>query len=64
MLHSIAAAPEASLHLLESGLIPAMLNLLRSQQEDDEFVLQILYVFYRLLRHDEIRIAILNKVSV
>lgn len=40
VLRSIAAAPEASLHLIDSGLIPTLLNLLRTQQEDDEFVLQ------------------------
>lgn len=45
VLRSIAAAPEASLHLIESGLVSALLNLLRTQQEDDEFVLQA-WFFY------------------
>jgi hypothetical protein len=41
VLRAIAAAPEASLHLIDSGLVPTLLNLLRTQQEDDEFVLQV-----------------------
>ncbi|KZS21217.1 Kinesin-associated protein 3 [Daphnia magna] len=61
VLRSIAAAPEASLQLIESGLVSTLLNLLRMQQEDDEFVLQILHVFYRLLRHGEICFIIVNK---
>lgn len=42
VLRSIAAAPEASLQLIESGLVSTLLNLLRMQQEDDEFVLQVI----------------------
>ena len=45
MLRSIAAAPEASLHLIDSGLVSTLLNLLRTQQEDDEFVLQVSFDF-------------------
>lgn len=41
VLRAIAATPEASLHLIESGLVSTSLNLLRTQQEDDEFVLQV-----------------------
>lgn len=63
VLRSMAAAPEAAGHVLGSGLLATLLNLLRRQQEDDEFVLQILHVFYRLLRHTEMRPAILNKVK-
>nr|CAG4649243.1 EOG090X049M [Scapholeberis mucronata] len=63
VLRSVATAVDASLHLIESGLILTLLNLLRTQQEDDEFVLQILHVFYRLLRHEEIRFIIINKAN-
>ena len=62
VLRSMAAAPEPiSGRLLDSGLMATLLNLLRSQQEDDEFVLQILHVFYRLLRNPETRTALLEQ---
>lgn len=41
VLRSIAVATDASLHLIESGLVLTLLSLLRTQQEDDEFVLQV-----------------------
>lgn len=43
VLRSMAAAPEASRHLVNSGLVNTLLNLLRAQQEDDEFVLQVCF---------------------
>ena len=41
VLSCIASVPEAAERLLEHQLPPILLNLLRSQQEDDEFVLQV-----------------------
>lgn len=61
VLSCIASVPEAAERLLEHQLPPILLNLLRSQQEDDEFVLQILYVFNGLLLHKETRSTILSK---
>ncbi len=46
VLRSIAAAPQTSRQLLDSGLLGTLLNLLRAQQEDDEFVLQVVNALY------------------
>lgn len=46
VLRSIAVAPQTSRQLLDSGLLGTLLNLLRAQQEDDEFVLQVVSALY------------------
>lgn len=63
LLLSIARQDEGSVLLTQSDIPGLLIDLLRAQQEDDEFVLQILNVFYRMMRHDECRILILDQVS-
>ncbi|KAL5109200.1 Kinesin-associated protein 3 [Taenia crassiceps] len=38
-----------------SSVIPRLIRLMNSRQEDDEIVFQILCVFYQILRHEETR---------
>jgi len=49
VLRSISTGPEPGLKLANSSLLTTLMNLLRTQQEDDEFVLQVNidFVFYR-----------------
>ncbi|XP_043984332.1 kinesin-associated protein 3a isoform X2 [Gambusia affinis] len=46
--------------LAKSGIIPALIDLLNAQQEDDEFVCQILYVFYQMAFHKATRDVIIK----
>ncbi|XP_054916278.1 kinesin-associated protein 3a [Poeciliopsis prolifica] len=46
--------------LAKSGIIPALIDLLNAQQEDDEFVCQILYVFYQMAFHKTTRDIIIK----
>ncbi|XP_077439270.1 kinesin-associated protein 3a [Vanacampus margaritifer] len=46
--------------LAKSGIIPALIELLKAQQEDDEFVCQIVYVFYQMVFHKATRDVIIK----
>uniref|UniRef100_A0A8C4ZQ07 Kinesin-associated protein 3b n=1 Tax=Gadus morhua TaxID=8049 RepID=A0A8C4ZQ07_GADMO len=46
--------------LAKSGIIPALIELLNAQQEDDEFVCQIIYVFYQMVFHQATRDVIIK----
>uniref|UniRef100_A0A672ZXP8 Kinesin-associated protein 3a n=1 Tax=Sphaeramia orbicularis TaxID=375764 RepID=A0A672ZXP8_9TELE len=46
--------------LAKSGIIPALIELLNAQQEDDEFVCQIVYVFYQMVFHKATRDVIVK----
>ncbi|XP_061635119.1 kinesin-associated protein 3a isoform X2 [Phyllopteryx taeniolatus] len=46
--------------LAKSGIIPALIELLNAQQVDDEFVCQIVYVFYQMVFHKATRDVIIN----
>ncbi|XP_037837190.1 kinesin-associated protein 3a isoform X2 [Kryptolebias marmoratus] len=46
--------------LANSGIIPSLIELLNAQQEDDEFVCQILYVFYQMVFHKATRDIIIK----
>ncbi|KAM8838685.1 kinesin-associated protein 3-like isoform 1-T1 [Synchiropus picturatus] len=46
--------------LAKSGVIPALIELLNAQQEDDEFVCQIVYVFYQMVFHQATRDVIIK----
>lgn len=53
MLLGTAASDEGCSKLLcESKLMKNLIELLKTHQEDDEIVLQILYVFYMVLSND------------
>ncbi|XP_061587967.1 kinesin-associated protein 3-like [Cololabis saira] len=46
--------------LAKSGIIPALIELLNARQEDDEFVCQIVYVFYQMVFHQATRDVIIK----
>ncbi|MEQ2208249.1 Kinesin-associated protein 3 [Xenoophorus captivus] len=50
--------------LAKSGIIPALIDLLNAQQEDDEFVCQILYVFYQMVFHKATRDVIIKDTRI
>ncbi|CAF1046604.1 unnamed protein product [Adineta ricciae] len=49
--------------LAKSGIIQILIELLHAQQEDDEIVLQICYVFYQLCFHKSTRHVIIKKTD-
>ncbi|XP_024129939.1 kinesin-associated protein 3 isoform X3 [Oryzias melastigma] len=49
--------------LAKSGIIPALIELLNAQQEDDEFVCQIVYVFYQMVFHQATRDVIIKETQ-
>ncbi|KAF0305674.1 Kinesin-associated protein 3 [Amphibalanus amphitrite] len=61
VLMGTACADEAcSLLLAEAGLLPPLVDLLNAKQEDDEMVLQIIYVFHQLTAHPSTRQLIIR----
>jgi hypothetical protein len=44
-----AADAVAAMYICRSGLLPALIDLLKAKQEDDEIVLQVIKNFYNLL---------------
>nr|CAG4645459.1 EOG090X049M [Lynceus sp. MCZ IZ 141354] len=60
LLARISCKLESAKLILEFSLVSPLLALLRAQQEDDEFVLQVLYLLYQLSRHGESRHLILK----
>nr|XP_018668779.1 kinesin-associated protein 3 isoform X1 [Ciona intestinalis] len=49
--------------LAESGIIQTLIELLNVKQEDDELVLQIAYVFYKMIWHEETRKVIITQTQ-
>jgi len=49
--------------IANSSLIVTLTNLLTEKQEDDEIVLQVLYVFYRLVVHQDTREVLLRQTD-
>ena len=56
---TLASDEDCAPVLVDSGLIAALVCLLNTKQEDDEMVLQIVYVFYQLIFHERTRHDIL-----
>ena len=46
-----ASDESAAVYLCKSGMLPSLIDLLKATQDDDEIVLQVVYVFYHLCRH-------------
>lgn len=44
-----------------SGIVQNLIELLKARQEDDEIVLQIVYVFYKLVYHEATRGLVLGQ---
>ena len=46
-----ASDEAAAIYLCKSDILPSLIELLKAKQEDDEIVLQVVYVFYQLCGH-------------
>lgn len=56
VLLGTAACDEACAMLLcKADILLSLIELLKAKQEDDEIVLQIIFVFYQVLRHESTR---------
>ncbi|XP_039632290.1 kinesin-associated protein 3-like [Polypterus senegalus] len=64
MIGTVSLDPCCASMLAKSGIIPALIELLNAQQEDDEFVCQIVYVFYQMVFHQETRDVIIQETQV
>ena len=51
LIGTVCADAPAALMLATEGLVQLLIDLLNAKQEDDEVVLQIVYVFYQLVLH-------------
>ena len=49
--------------LASSGIIHDLIELLRAKQEDDELVLQIVYVFYQMVFHQATQNVIVKETQ-
>uniref|UniRef100_A0A8C4E8T9 Kinesin-associated protein 3a n=1 Tax=Dicentrarchus labrax TaxID=13489 RepID=A0A8C4E8T9_DICLA len=49
MIGTVSMDDSCAAMLAKSGIIPALIELLNAQQKDDEFVCQIIYVFYQMV---------------
>lgn len=61
LLGSLLASEDCAERVAGFGLLPVLVDLLKQKQEDDEIVLQIVYVFQRLVRWTATRSAILQE---
>uniref|UniRef100_A0A8C5CKH5 Kinesin-associated protein 3a n=1 Tax=Gadus morhua TaxID=8049 RepID=A0A8C5CKH5_GADMO len=60
MIGTIAMDDAGAAMLAEAGVIPDLIQLLNAQQEDDEFVCQIVFVFYQMVFHQVTRDIIIR----
>nr|CAB3259116.1 kinesin-associated protein 3 [Phallusia mammillata] len=64
LLGTVAIDGNCAAVLADSGIIQVLIDLLNAKQEDDELVLQIAYVFYQMIWHEETRNVIISKTQV
>ncbi|XP_056270038.1 kinesin-associated protein 3a [Pseudoliparis swirei] len=60
MIGTVSMDDSCAAMLAKSGIIPALIELLNAQQEDDEFVCQIIFVFYQMVFHEATRDVIVK----
>lgn len=63
MIGTVSMDDSCAIMLAKSGIIPALIELLNAQQEDDEFVCQIVYVFYQMVFHQATRDVIIKETQ-
>uniref|UniRef100_A0A8L0DTM6 Kinesin-associated protein 3b n=1 Tax=Oncorhynchus mykiss TaxID=8022 RepID=A0A8L0DTM6_ONCMY len=63
MIGTVSMDDSCAAMLAKSGIIPAIIELLNAQQEDDEFVCQIVYVFYQMVFHQATREVIIKETQ-
>uniref|UniRef100_A0A8C3PY99 Kinesin associated protein 3 n=1 Tax=Chrysolophus pictus TaxID=9089 RepID=A0A8C3PY99_CHRPC len=64
MIGTVSMDDSCAALLAKSGIIPALIELLNAQQEDDEFVCQIIYVFYQMVFHQATRDVIIKETHI
>ncbi|KAK5918877.1 hypothetical protein CgunFtcFv8_022819 [Champsocephalus gunnari] len=64
MIGTVSMDDACAAMLAKSGIIPALIELLNAQQEDDEFVCQIVYVFYQMVFHQATRDVIIKDTRI
>ncbi|XP_064483666.1 kinesin-associated protein 3-like [Ornithodoros turicata] len=65
LVGTVTSCDVACAHLLvEGGIVLSLTNLLGAKQEDDELVLQIVYAYHGLLRHDAVRLKLVQDSKV
>uniref|UniRef100_A0A8C8LZG3 Kinesin-associated protein 3 n=1 Tax=Oncorhynchus tshawytscha TaxID=74940 RepID=A0A8C8LZG3_ONCTS len=60
MIGTVSMDDSCAATMAKSGIIPALIELLNAQQEDDEFVCQIVYVLYQMVVHQATRDVIIK----
>ncbi|KAK6313764.1 hypothetical protein J4Q44_G00152230 [Coregonus suidteri] len=60
MIGTVSMDDSCAATMAKSGIIPGLIELLNAQQEDDEFVCQIVYVFYQMVFHQATRDVIIK----
>lgn len=58
-----ASDPICAEHFCKNGTILLLINLLKEMQEDDEIVLQVLYVFYQVCRHSNCQLYLIKETD-
>lgn len=61
LLGTVAGDSNGARLLMESGIVDKLINILSAKQEDDEIVLQIVYIFYQMMFHDGLRKKLLTE---
>ncbi|XP_063840518.1 kinesin-associated protein 3-like isoform X4 [Scylla paramamosain] len=64
LLGTVAGDQAAAQLIVNTGILHSLVNLLNAKQEDDEMVLQIVYVFYQLTRHEATRPQVISTTEV
>ena len=59
-LGTCAVDSVAAQTLCKAGILDGLIDLLKAKQEDDEIVLQVVYVFHQLCLHEESRGVIIK----
>jgi hypothetical protein len=63
-LGTCAVDASAAQTIVKAGILDALIDLLKAKQEDDEIVLQVVYVFHQLCLHEESRGFIIKATDV
>nr|XP_039269792.1 kinesin-associated protein 3-like isoform X2 [Styela clava] len=63
LIGTVAIDDNCAALLAKSGIVQVLISLLNEKQEDDEIVLQIVYVFYQMIWHEVTRNVIVEETQ-
>lgn len=63
LIGTVALDENCAATLAQSGIVQVLVDLLNAKQEDDEVVLQIAYVFYQMIWHEDTRNIIISNTQ-